>query len=78
MEQIKSVLISADESVSSPIPTSSDEVIRKKKELAAERSRAYRNRLDEEQKEAIRLKDSERKALQRATEKEQQLLLAGN
>ena len=75
---MKSVLTSAEESLSSTIPTSSDEVIRKKKELAAEKQRAYRNRLDEEQKEAVRIKDAGRKALQRAIEKKQQLLLTGN
>ena len=75
---MKSVLTSAEESLSSTIPTSSDEVIRKKKELAAEKQRAYRNRLDEQQKEAVRIKDAGRKALQRAIEKKQQLLLTGN
>lgn len=75
---MKSVLTSAEESLSFTIPTSSDEVIRKKKELAAEKKRAYRDRLDEEQKETVRLKDAERKALQRSTEKEEKLILAGN
>lgn len=75
---MKSVLTSAEESLSFTIPTSSDEVIRKKKQLAAEKKRAYRDRLDEEQKETVRLKDAERKALQRSTEKEEKLILAGN
>ena len=66
---MKSVLTSAEESLSSTIPTSSDEVIRKKKELAAEKQRAYRNRLDEDEKDAVRIKDAERKAIKREEQK---------
>ena len=71
---MKSVLTSAEESLSSTIPTSSDEVIRKKKELAAAKQRAYRNRLDEDEKDAVRIKDAERKAFMREKEKKSNII----
>ena len=73
-EIMKSVLTSAEESLSPTIPTSSDEVIRKKKELAAEKKRAYRDRLDEEQKEKVRIKDAEKKAIVREEEKKSNII----
>ena len=73
-EIMKSVLTSAEESLSSTIPTSSDEVIRKKKELAAAKQRAYRNRLDEDEKDAVRIKDAERKAFMREKEKKSNII----
>ena len=42
------------------------------------KKRAYRNRLDEEQRQAARIKDAEKKAFLRAREKEINLLLSGN
>ena len=71
---MKSVLTSAEESLSFTIPTSSDEVIRKKKELAAAKQRAYRNRLDEDEKDAVRIKDAERKAFMREKEKKSNII----
>ena len=64
-EHIKSVLISTEESLSPIVLTSSEEIIRRKNEIAVEKKRDYRNRLDEEQRVIVRLKDAERKALQR-------------
>ena len=70
-------MINEDESPSPIIPTSSEEFIRRKNEIAAEKKRAYRNRLDEEQREAARIKDAEKKAFQRAVDRDNKLRLAG-
>ena len=72
------MLISTEESLSPTILTSSEEIIRRKNEIAAEKKRAYRNRLDEEQRQAARIKDAEKKAFLRASDKEKNLLLSGN